>query len=207
MRAFVLLAAVGSVLHLGSTVIGQEQAEKNVPAWKAVLLAQALEEEKPSKVQYVLECRLLTTNGKLLSDEKVIADPRLIISENRPAKIERLSQSPFVTGVTVVGKSEDEEGALQPVITVLDEGFSLEAEVVAIDDQHVQLDASLTLQKINGVEEVDLGRCKTQAPIHNKITRRILRAVRLGEKLKIEIPTAGKEKSLVFEYSISRTGK
>ena len=203
MRALFHLAAMVLVFQTTSLALAQMKTQANRPAWQTVLEAKAEQDSASGKRQYVLECKL-STAGKQLKDATVIADPRLIVSENQPAKIERLSQSPFVTGVTVVGDSNTDETALQPVITVLDEGYTLKVQVAAIDQTHVQLDASLTLQQISDVEEVALGRCTTQAPVHNTVTRRILRAVRLGERQQVKIAAAVKDESIVFAYTVKQ---
>ena len=185
-----------------------EKPETTAAPWKALLAAQAEGATKSNKRQYALDCKL--SNGKSLfgKNRTTIADPRLIITESEPATLQRLSQSSFVTSVIVVGDNEDQsKNAFQPVITVLEEGFTLEATITPVTDNLALLDASLTLQKVGEVEVVEQEHFSTQAPGHQKIARRILRVVRLGEKQTVEVATTGKDKAMTFEYTVIAIAK
>ena len=209
MRTLFLAAfAVIALLSIDPTATFSQTVIKPIATAPETALRPITEDrETKSQRQYVFECQLSEEKSKLLKSERIIADPRIIVTENREAKLERISQKPFVTSVKIVGTSKSGEDVYQPVITVLDEGYRVTVNMSSIDDKQVQVDIRLEMLTISEVDTVKVSeRTTTQAPTHNSVTQRIVRIVKLGETLRQVVPVSIKEKPLTFEYTVKETG-
>lgn len=176
------------------------------PVWQNILEAQADGITKSKKRQFVFEC--VTHQKSSLAQQAMgkqkPASQKIIAVEDKPAKLERNSQRPFVTGVQEVDeKTAAGDASYQPILTALDQGHSVEVTIKPLDKQHVQLDATFSFTQIADPEVVDVGERKTQAVTSGTISQRVVRTVELGETCKLQMPTLGSDKATIIEYSIA----
>ncbi len=209
MRTFFLLAITTLVLQSSRIHAAAPVVFANPSATPALTPPSVGDEDNnPSyERQYTFEGKLVKIDNALFKKKSIVRLPRIIFTENRTAKIVSLQTTPFVTSVEILKGPLDV--ASQPIITALDEGHTVEVKVTAVDDEYVQLDARISFLKIDSVETDTVGGSTThggsttQAPIHDNITRRVVRTVKLGETLQLNIPAFGKEKPVIFEYKIT----
>lgn len=213
MRVFACFVVPTVFLATITTVAAQVQLNPGegvelqhaAPAWKAILAAQSEGATKSDKRQFVFRCATIKNVAPMgvLGKEKS-ASQKIIAIEDQPAKLERLSQRPFVTGALEVDqKTAAGEASYQPIVTALDQGNSVEVTIKSLDENHVQLDASFSFTRIAEPKEIAVGKRNTQAVTNSTITRRVVRTVRLGEKLELPIPAVGADGASVIEYSIA----
>jgi len=204
MREYSIIVIATLLLQSCSIAVAQLSSQPSAPAWQAILKAQNETRDLSTSRQYSFACSCTKKNNKFFGrkSKQAIRTPGMIVTEGRPAKLEKTSQSPFVTGAQKVGQTKTGTNAYQPIITVLNEGYTVEVTIKALDEQHVQLDARFGWEYISSVETVTFGEHTTQSPTNNSITQRVVRAVRLGDTLKLEIPAFGNEKPMTFEYTI-----
>lgn len=215
MRTLAILA-VSTIVFLGSNPVAAQvqlnpnpnsavKLESMAPPWKAILAAKAGGATKSDKRQFVFECSTKVQKNKL--QEAIVnqkkPSQKIIAIEDKPAKVERLSQRPFVTGALECDKTAAGEASYQPILTALDQGNSVEVTIKPLDKQHVQLDASFSFTTIDEPEAVAVGERNTQAVTNNTITQRVVRTVRLGETCELKMQTLGSNKATVIEYSIA----
>lgn len=140
--------------------------------------------------QYIVRCTF--TQPQDDQQDKPLAAPAITVREGQPATCSTLSQSPFVTGVR-----KDTDGTVEPVVTILDEGSTVEVVVTSLGDTQVQIDASYEQSTICDVQQItnpaldeESGTRTTQAPQVCTQTCRIIRSVTLGDTVEVECPAA-----------------
>lgn len=132
--------------------------------------------------RYTVKMRM-TEGGR----EKDLAAPTICVDEGASASVKSGSSRPFVTGVR-----KSHEGMAQPIITVLDEGTTIEVRVTPLANRRVQLDATIEQTTIDADKEVESPfqteeeRETLQAPEVSSQSRRVVRAVELGETVKLQ---------------------
>lgn len=154
--------------------------------------------------QFVVRC---TFNERQTTGEtQTVAAPTITVREGQPATCSTLSQTPFVTGVRQV-----EDGEAEPVVTIVNEGSTVEVVVTPLSETQVQIDASYQHCSICNVEEVtspatsdNASPATTQAPQVCTQRSRIVRSVTLGDTIEVKCPTqcckqAGKAKTCCEE--------
>lgn len=205
MRAFTLLVTTVLLGLTTSLAEAQVQIQSTPPTWQTVLEANGTAANKKHKRQYAFECSYSKHAKKFLKldNRKLVSSPKLILEEDQTGKLEEISQSPFVTGVQKVGTTGTGVDAYQPIITVLDEGYTIEVKITRLDEQHVQLDAQIEFKNIDSVQTIEVGERTTQSPIQSTISQRVVRSVTLGDKQKLIIPAFGKQKAKLFEFQIT----
>ncbi len=118
--------------------------------------------------------------------ERELASPTITVGEGTTASVGSHASRPFVTGLR-----KNPDGMAIPIITVLDEGTTIEVRVTPLANRRVQLDATFEQTTIDGEEEVESPfqteeeRETLQAPEVSSQSRRVVRAVELGDTVKI----------------------
>lgn len=148
--------------------------------------------------------RLRMVEGEGTTSEKVLTSPVVAVVEGSTASIGMHESRPFVTGIR---KSND--GMAEPIITVLKEGTQIEVRVTSLSKGRVQLDATVEMATIDGQQVVESPfqtaeerQTQLQAPEVNSRSRRVVRAVQLGETVKINCACAcassGKQETVMM---------
>ncbi len=203
--AIALSVSLPAAAQLQLNPSGQVELKHASPAWQTILAAKAGGETKSGKRQYVFQCSFEQKQNELLDalNGSKPKTQKIIAIEDQPAKVEQLSQRPFVTGaLEVEQKTKAGEASYQPVLTALEHGNSVEVTIKSLDKEHVQLDATFAFTRIAEPVEVAVGERNTQAVMNNTVSQRLVRSVKLGEKFNLVIPGLDGEQPTVIEYSI-----
>ena len=153
-----------------------------------------------SKLAIQLPCRATNISDRQLKqlvadvqskpDCNIMMAPKVTLFTGQQATIADESQRPFVTSVYPV---KGELGtAVQPVISVLNEGFNLKLSTTISGDGQVNVNAVLTQSEIGEVEEFTFGEktdgtsVTVQIPEHKTRSAHVVRSLGEGESLLID---------------------
>ena len=137
------------------------------------------------------QMRLLLRRCEKGAENNVMHAPRITTFNGQRAAIMDAQQRPFVVGLEE--RKEGQRSALQPVIRIFEDGWTMNVSCVATEDHSIDLRCAINESEILDVELVDLpGRGGDRATIQLPTVRehRIQSAVRLeeGESLLIASP-------------------
>ena len=123
--------------------------------------------------QYLIECRIFVADAS--GREVVIAEPHLVVSENRPASLRQINRTPRP------GKTMDAKW--------LEEGTAIDVTIFLDDDGQRFLDANVQLTRR------PTGWPPQKAGIRLRTTAvRVVEPVKLGEKIVVPLDGDGKQR-------------
>ena len=107
----------------------------------------------PCRIARIDEEQLKGFLAETQADEgtNLMQAPKVTIFPGQQAAVKDTSQRPFVTSVKRI--TEGEATALQPVITVLEEGVSMQIRVSTTEGDRMQVDSHVTMGEIGEVDE------------------------------------------------------
>jgi hypothetical protein len=152
-------------------------------------------------VQYVIKCELTRVDAD--GNSKPLAAPTIVLSEGHEGQISVQGERPFVTGVR-----RTTDGTTTPVVTKLSEGLTGRFTVTSLDSETVHVDASISQQSIDEVEEIVDPASEgdaLQAPVQCSTGWRVVRAVSIGESITVLGKPAGAANSeFTIKFKVDR---
>ncbi len=162
-----------------------------------------------TRVTKNLPCRVAKINDEQL--KSVLADsqadtgtnlmqaPKVTIFPGQQAVVKDTTQRPFVTSVKRI--TNEQGTALQPIITILEEGISMQIRVSHSEGERMQIDSNVTMGEIRDVDEFTFESGGEDAGTTVQIPELLERVVRVssalndGQSLLID-PHFSKEKTV-----------
>ena len=124
--------------------------------------------------RYSVLCRWIDAKGA------IVMAPKLTLSEGQKGTVADTAQSPFVTGVTTVGKTHESH------IVVIQEGSIVEMTVAGRQPNGATVDVTVEQSKIGDVETKKVGPdTSVQIPHVELHKKRVIDFVKFGESLAI----------------------
>lgn len=119
---------------------------------------------------------------RITSPGETWKSPSFVIAAGKEVDLNNQTQTPIVSGVERTGEK------VQPHISVLSEGVSLRCKVMPINHDYVSLDATLQLSAIGKIDQHVIdpksGDSVQSATVEADEVR-VVRAVKIGEKLRV----------------------
>jgi len=183
MRLAILSSIVFTVLATTTTAVEPETLPVSTPVNHSPTV-------QAGERQFVVRCTF--NELQATGETNTLAAPAITVREGQPATCSTLSQRPFVTGVR-----QPTDGDVEPVVTIVNEGSTVEVVVTPLSDTQVQIDASYQQCSICNVDEVTSPATSdnstpptTQAPQVCTQSSRVIRSVTLGDTIEVTCPTA-----------------
>lgn len=160
----------------------------------SALPTMAGEEDRPAESQpkqsYTVYCRWIKQHDEFL------AFPPLSLSDGKKGSISDTTQSPFVTGVTLVTNPKTKPLVGRPHIVVLEDGMKIDLIVAGRQAEGATVDATVELSKITKVDAKRINSNTTiQIPSVDIRKKRVIDFVKFGETFVVplgEEPANGK---------------
>lgn len=143
--------------------------------------------------QFVVKCELFGTNAS--SESQPLSAPSLVVLEGQEGTIAVEGERPFVTGVRNLGDSEE------PIVTKLREGHRCKVTVIALNEDKVHIDASVSISEITRVESL----ADTQAPTVSTRSLRTAQCAAFGQPVEV-YDQLEDSKQLIARIVIDRPG-
>ncbi len=152
-------------------------------------------ENKPfasMSVRQLLPCRVARASDRqvrrlvnsLQSDTRsnILQAPKVTIFSGQQAEVKDTTSRPFVTSVVPI---KGEEGtAMQPVITVLEDGLRLQLHAVAEGDDRIHMDSNVIFGEVGDVEEFTFDGPGEAVGTTVQIPKYIQRSVEVSKRLR-----------------------
>ncbi len=131
--------------------------------------------------RYTVLCRWIDKRDEYL------AYPAVVLAEGEKGNISDTTQHPFVTALTRVTAPDTKEFALQPQITVLDEGRKIDLIVSGRQPHGASIEVTVEQLKVTeGTRQID-ETTTIHAPCVNVMKKRVFDFLRFGEPLVVPL--------------------
>ena len=131
----------------------------------------------PSRVARLTDDQTKTLINAVQADARsnLLQSPKVTVFPGQEVTIEDTSQRPFVVSVQPV--KGDEGTAMQPIIRVLEDGFTIQLKASLHGDDQLEIDSEITFSQIGDVDEFTFQSTTVQIPEHH------VRQVRLSKTI------------------------
>ncbi len=150
-----------------------------LPAF-VVLAANPSAKPEATGREFAIECRIVdATSGK----QQIQTCPKVTLFEHQPATISNLTRRPFVVAVKPAAS-----GAMEPIIEILDEGWTIDVRCHANNHAKYTLDLTIAESLIEDVQEAAINDTTTVQQPWLKVTkRRHFAAAKDGERFTVPL--------------------
>ncbi|MFC1758709.1 hypothetical protein ACFL2H_08065 [Planctomycetota bacterium] len=158
--------------------------QASLPTKESVSATTSVVRNLPCRIAAIDETELKAVLEEAQSDTRtnLMQAPKVTVFPGQQAVVKDTSQRPFVTSVKPV---EGEHGtAMQPVITVLEEGLSLKIRVSVLGEDAMHVDTSVTIGEIGDVDEFTFETAEQANGTTVQIPEYLQRIVRVSKNLR-----------------------